>query len=159
MIYLSLQFNQSCLVQYTDDRLFCNFRFSIVYMIFYLLGLGSLAPWNFFITASEVNMIGIYSLTKFCQREWCWSRFVSSINKRNCDSLKNNKQKFLSHLSAHVINRLLHENRKSIPKIFNGKKTSKKCNPPDFKFYVRKLNNKIFSPYSAMLILCLFSLH
>lgn len=28
-------------------------RFHMVYMIFYLLGLGSLAPWNFFITASE----------------------------------------------------------------------------------------------------------
>lgn len=28
-------------------------RFSVVYMIFYLLGLGSLSPWNFFITASE----------------------------------------------------------------------------------------------------------
>lgn len=28
-------------------------RFSVVYFIFYLLGLGSLSPWNFFITASE----------------------------------------------------------------------------------------------------------
>ncbi|XP_060593578.1 equilibrative nucleoside transporter 3-like [Ruditapes philippinarum] len=28
-------------------------RFHMVYLIFYLLGLGSLAPWNFFITASE----------------------------------------------------------------------------------------------------------
>ena len=29
--------------------------------------------------------------------------------------------KLFSHLSAHVVNRLLHENRKSIPKFFNGK--------------------------------------
>ena len=31
----------------------------------------------------------------------------------------------LSHLSAHVVNRLLHENRKSIPKFLSGKNTSK----------------------------------
>ena len=28
----------------------------------------------------------------------------------------------LSHLSAHMVNRLLRENRKSIPKMFNGRK-------------------------------------
>ena len=37
----------------------------------------------------------------------------------------------LSHLSAHVVNRLLPENRKTIPNL-------KKCNPPDFKFYPNK---------------------
>ena len=47
-------------------------------------------------------------------------------------------------LSAHVVNRLLRENRKSIPNVFNGKKTFKKCNSPDFKFYLDKLNNKKF---------------
>ena len=31
----------------------------------------------------------------------------------------------LSHLNAHVVNRLLRENRKSIPKLFNGKKLLK----------------------------------
>ena len=40
----------------------------------------------------------------------------------------------LSHLSAHVVNRLLRENWKSIPTFLNGKKYFKKCNPPDFKF-------------------------
>ena len=30
------------------------------------------------------------------------------------------------------------------PNFFNCKKTSKKCNPPDFKFYLGKLNNKKF---------------
>ena len=36
--------------------------------------------------------------------------------------------------------------RKSVvhPKSFNGKKNFLKINPPDFKFYVDKLNNKIF---------------
>ena len=48
----------------------------------------------------------------------------------------------LSHLSAHTVNRLSRENRKSIPNIFNGKKLLKKCNPPDFRFYRGKLNNK-----------------
>ena len=47
--------------------------------------------------------------------------------------------KLLSHLSAHVVNRLLLEN--------------------DFKVYLDKLNNKNISPYGAVLILCLFSLH
>ena len=32
----------------------------------------------------------------------------------------------------------------SIPKFFNGKETFKKCNPSDFKFYLRKLKIKIF---------------
>ena len=31
----------------------------------------------------------------------------------------------LSHLSVHVVNRLLHENRKSIPKFLSGKKLFK----------------------------------
>ena len=43
-----------------------------------------------------------------------------------------------------LVNRLLRENRKSTPVVFNGKKTFKKCNPPDFKFYLDKLNNKNF---------------
>ena len=43
-----------------------------------------------------------------------------------------------------MVNRLLPENRKYIPNVFNGKKTFQKCNPPDFKFYLDKLNNKIF---------------
>ena len=40
----------------------------------------------------------------------------------------------LSHLSVHVVNRQLPENRKSIPKYFKGKQLLKKCDPPDFKF-------------------------
>ena len=35
------------------------------------------------------------------------------------------KQKTLSHLSSHVVNRLLRENPKSIPNLFNGKKKKK----------------------------------
>ena len=45
------------------------------------------------------------------------------------------------------------------PKCFEWYKTFKKCYPPDFKFYLGKLNNKKNSLYGAMLILCLFSLH
>ena len=47
-------------------------------------------------------------------------------------------------ICAHVVNGLLREKRKSIPNCFNGKKTFQKCNPPDFKFYLGKLNNKNF---------------
>ena len=47
----------------------------------------------------------------------------------------------LSCLSAHLVNRLLRENRKSIPKFF---KTFQKCNPPNFKLYPSKLTNKNF---------------
>ena len=50
----------------------------------------------------------------------------------------------LSHLSVHVVNRLLRKNRKPIPKFLSGKKTLKKCNPPDFKFYPSKFTDKNF---------------
>ena len=38
----------------------------------------------------------------------------------------------MSHLSAHVVNRRLRENRKTILKFLSGKNTFQKCNPPDF---------------------------
>ena len=41
-----------------------------------------------------------------------------------------------------MVNRLLRENRKSIPMFLTVKKLKKKCNPPDFKSYLDKLNNK-----------------
>ena len=59
----------------------------------------------------------------------------------------------LSHLNAHVVNRLLRENRKTIPKFLSGKTllTFKKCNCS--KFYPIKLAELIeFSPYGVMLI-------
>ena len=49
-----------------------------------------------------------------------------------------------SHLSVHVVNHLLRENRETIPKFLSGKNLLKKCNPPDFKFYPSKLTDKIF---------------
>ena len=53
--------------------------------------------------------------------------------------------KTLSHLGAHLVNRLQHENRKSIPKFLSGKKLKKKIlDPPDLKLYPSKLTNKIF---------------
>ena len=42
------------------------------------------------------------------------------------------------------------------PNIFSGRKTFQKCNPPDIKFYLGKLQ---FSSYGAMLILFLVSVH
>ena len=51
---------------------------------------------------------------------------------------------FKFHLSVHVVNRLLHKTRKSIPKFVSGKKTFQ-CNRLDFKFYPSKLTNKKFS--------------
>ena len=53
-------------------------------------------------------------------------------------------KKNLSHLSVHVVNRLLRENQKSIPNFLSGKKPFQNCNPQDFKFYPSKLTNKIF---------------
>ena len=43
-----------------------------------------------------------------------------------------------------LVNRLLHENRRSTPVVFKGKKTFKKCNPTNVKLYHDKLNNKNF---------------
>ena len=55
------------------------------------------------------------------------------------------RAKTLSYLSAHVVNRLLREKRKSISNVFNGKNLFlKKSNRLDFKFYRGKLNNKYF---------------
>ena len=42
-----------------------------------------------------------------------------------------------------LVNRFLHENRRSTPIVFNGK-TFKKCNPPNVKLDHDKLNNKNF---------------
>ena len=52
--------------------------------------------------------------------------------------------KTLSHLSVHMVNRLLRENRKTIPKFLSGEKLFKKCHPSDFKFYPSKLAYKKF---------------
>ena len=37
-----------------------------------------------------------------------------------------------------------------MPNFFNGKKTFKKCNPPDFKFYLDKLHNKNFPVWCSV---------
>ena len=43
-----------------------------------------------------------------------------------------------------MVNRLLRENRKTIPKFLSGEKLLKKCHPSDFKFYPSKLAYKKF---------------
>ena len=50
----------------------------------------------------------------------------------------------LSHLSAHVVNRLLRENRKTILKILNGKKLFKNVTLQILNFFPSKLADKIF---------------
>ena len=50
----------------------------------------------------------------------------------------------LSHLSAQCGKSYIVWKRKTILKFLTGKKTFKKCNPPDFKFYPSKLIDKNF---------------
>jgi hypothetical protein len=33
----------------------CHSRYNLAYLIFYLLGMTTLLPWNFFITADDVS--------------------------------------------------------------------------------------------------------
>lgn len=42
-------------------------RFGLTYMIFYLLGMTTLLPWNFFITAEDVS----FSPAKYHPHYWC----------------------------------------------------------------------------------------
>ena len=48
---------------------------------------------------------------------------------------------------------LFPENWKSIPNFLSSKKTLKKCNLPDFKFYLSKYANKKKNPH---MVLCYF---
>ena len=58
----------------------------------------------------------------------------------------------LSHLSAHMVNRLLRENRKTIPKFLSGKKLFKNVTLQILspRFYPSKLTDKFF-PVGVML--------
>ena len=53
----------------------------------------------------------------------------------------------------------IHQKKNKKNKKNNGVLFLQKSNHLDFKFYLGKLNNKIFFSYGAMLCLCLFSLH
>ena len=46
-----------------------------------------------------------------------------------------------------MVNRLLHENRKTIPKFLSGKKLLKEYNAPDFKFYPSMLTDKLIKNF------------
>ena len=50
---------------------------------------------------------------------------VCHMKRYNVCRSKKQQQKTLSYLSAHMVNRLLRENRKSIPNFFNDKKLFK----------------------------------
>ena len=65
--------------------------------------------------------------------------------------------KLFSHLSAHMVNRLLCENRKSIPKSFNGKKLLKNITLQIFKIYLGKLSNKRFLLRGNVNFVCVFT--
>ena len=56
-----------------------------------------------------------------------------------------------SRINTHLMFPLFPENRKSVPKLLVVKKSFKKCNPPDFKFYPSKLTISTISPYGVML--------
>ena len=45
-------------------------------------------------------------------------------------------------MHLYIMFTLFSEKRKSIPYFLIGKKPFQNCNPPDFKFYLDKLNNK-----------------
>ena len=78
----------------------------------------------------------------FC--DWC--RIIvhcKKVHRTDCILRHHSK---LFHLSAHLVNHLIVENRKAIPKFLSGKRTFQKRNPPDFKLYPSKLNNKNFPP-------------
>ena len=86
---------------------------------------------------------------------WC---LMISLNSSITDSI-GAVYLNLPHLSAHVVNRLLRENWKPIPKFLSGKKLFKNVTLQILKFYPNKLTNKNFSPYGVMSnFLCFFVL-
>lgn len=50
-----------------------NDRFSLTYIVFYLLGMTTLLPWNFFITAEDVSFV--FPSTEICASNMC--HFIS----------------------------------------------------------------------------------
>lgn len=40
----------------------CRDRYYMGYLIFYLLGIATLLPWNFYVTANDVSRIGIKNI-------------------------------------------------------------------------------------------------
>jgi len=49
---------------YLNSAYVSCFRFKFVYLIFYLLGVGTLLPWNMFITAKDVSLYIYFSILK-----------------------------------------------------------------------------------------------
>lgn len=52
----------SCSTKVLDNSESPLDRYRIVYILFYLFGITSLAPWNFLITANDVSTCGLISL-------------------------------------------------------------------------------------------------
>lgn len=54
----------------------CNFT----YMVFYLLGMTTLLPWNFFVTAEDVSCIALYEDENQKKIISAINKFASNIN-------------------------------------------------------------------------------
>ena len=74
---------------------------------------------------------------RWAQRSFCWFGRTAGGSYKGEPCSK--KVLTLYHRSEHVVNRLLREKRKSIPKYLSGKFFFQKCNPQDFKFFYRKI--------------------
>ena len=74
-------------------------------------------------------------------REVCWLFKIAGVSREVCWSVT--QLNSVSSQCAHGQSSLAWKTEVH-PKFFNGKKTFKKCNPPDLKFYLDKLNNKNF---------------
>lgn len=56
-----------------------NDRFSFTYMVFYLLGMTTLLPWNFFITAEDVSAYEVMEMgrVRWCSR-WGFTPYIAN---------------------------------------------------------------------------------
>ena len=78
----------------------------------------------------------------------CWAHvhFVGFVMSRLSLLYGKNPLQFISNECALDLS-VISGKPKSIPKFSNGKKAFKKCNTPDFKFYLSKLHSKLTLHY------------
>lgn len=66
-------------VRYSPEDSYC-----LVYIIFFLMGIGSLLPWNFFITAKHYWLYKLSNNTHGSGNDEQWSDLSVSETKYNC---------------------------------------------------------------------------